>query len=162
VIVLEKACACVLRRRGSLVELLTFLHPLAPAPAALQLPKGTLEDGEGAETAVLRELREESGIEGASVAARIGRLEFDVEVAEQAGFPAHRQVWHLFEVEVPGHVASRERWDHSAEGSSEETGLVFSYRWTRLDDTARATHPIWRDVFATVRRHAAGVARADG
>ena len=54
----HKVVPILLRRRERL-EILAFRHP----QAGTQLVKGTLENGEKAEDATLRELAEESGIE---------------------------------------------------------------------------------------------------
>ena len=55
-----KACPVVLRAVQNHLEILAFEHPLA----GLQLIKGTIEAGEHPADAAVRELHEESGIEG--------------------------------------------------------------------------------------------------
>ncbi len=54
----KKAIAVVVRPNKSATEVLVFRHPIA----GIQIPKGTVEKNETIEAAVLRELKEESGI----------------------------------------------------------------------------------------------------
>ncbi|MDT4861942.1 NUDIX domain protein [compost metagenome] len=63
----NKACPVVLRFREEL-QILAFRHPLA----GLQLVKGSIEPGESAAAAALRELGEEAGIGAASILADLG------------------------------------------------------------------------------------------
>ena len=56
---LNKVTAYVTRKDGTDKELLVFQHPTA----GLQLPAGTVEEGERPEAAVLREVVEETGLE---------------------------------------------------------------------------------------------------
>lgn len=66
-----KAVPIVLRQGPSGSEVLLFIHPLA----GVQLVKGTVEPGESVNEAAIRELAEESGIEGASCASDLGAWE---------------------------------------------------------------------------------------
>lgn len=66
---LEKVTAVITRRRHEMDELLLIRHPYA----GLQLPAGTVEPGEEAAAAVVREAREETGLE-TEIAAYLGRI----------------------------------------------------------------------------------------
>lgn len=57
---IEKVTAFITRRHGDADELLVFEHPFA----GIQLPAGTVEPGEPAEAAALREAQEETGLTG--------------------------------------------------------------------------------------------------
>ena len=54
----DKVAAFVTRKRNGVKELLLFRHPRA----GVQIPAGTVEDGENPETAVKREVYEETGL----------------------------------------------------------------------------------------------------
>lgn len=68
--VLDKVTALVTRGRGAERDLLVFDHPLA----GVQLPSGTVERGEPLETAVRREVREETGLVDVTIVARLAAL----------------------------------------------------------------------------------------
>ena len=67
--IIEKAVPVVLRQRGG-IEILAFVHPLA----GKQIVKGTIEAGEVAEAAAIRELAEEAGITDGRVSGGLGSL----------------------------------------------------------------------------------------
>ena len=66
--VLEKVTAFITRGAGAVRELLVFRHP----SAGVQLPTGTVEAGEDVEAALWREVREETGLSGLMLLARLG------------------------------------------------------------------------------------------
>jgi 8-oxo-dGTP pyrophosphatase MutT (NUDIX family) len=57
-------------------RLLIFSHPLQPE-AGLQVPAGTMEDGETPEQAVLREAAEETGLDGLRIVRFLGEAWLD-------------------------------------------------------------------------------------
>jgi len=63
----DKACPVVFRD-SSMRQILAFEHP----EAGIQLVKGTIEPGEDARTAALRELEEEAGIVDTAIAKDLG------------------------------------------------------------------------------------------
>lgn len=63
----DKACPVVFRD-SSMRQILAFEHP----EAGLQIVKGSIEPGENARAAALRELAEESGITGTDIARDLG------------------------------------------------------------------------------------------
>ncbi len=71
---IEKVAAFVLRptRRG--VEILTLEHPRG----GLQIPGGTVDAGEAPETAVLRELHEETGLTEVRIVRKLGEERMDL------------------------------------------------------------------------------------
>jgi len=66
---LEKVTALVLRPARKGVEILVFEHP----NAGLQLPAGTVDPGEKPPEAVLRELREETGLTEVRLVKKLGQ-----------------------------------------------------------------------------------------
>ena len=68
---LEKVTAFILHRKKTGRELLLFQHP----SAGIQLPAGTVEEGEDPQAAALREAGEESGLQGLRVEEFLGSRE---------------------------------------------------------------------------------------
>ena len=75
----RKVLAYVTRGR----RLLVFRQPESPE-AGIQVPAGTVEEGEGPEVAVLREAREETGLDGLRLDAFLGALRIGADEAPAA------------------------------------------------------------------------------
>lgn len=118
----EKACAYV-TRNGS--ELLVFE---GPGHDGLQIPKGTIEPGEGPREALCREVVEESGL---ATFAGIHHLVTDVWNRRER--PPKRYVRNFFHVPVPG---ARDAWTHTVTGSGGERGARFEFSWVDLPTDA--------------------------
>ena len=67
----DKVAAFVTRKRNGVKELLLFRHPRA----GVQIPAGTVEDGENPETAVKREVYEETGLRNVKIEKSLGCVE---------------------------------------------------------------------------------------
>lgn len=68
---IHKVTAFITRERPGGRELLVFQHPTA----GIQLPAGTVEAGESPETAVLREVTEETGLTQVNIIRYLGQME---------------------------------------------------------------------------------------
>ena len=77
--VIEKVTAFVTRERDGVRELLVFKHP----KAGIQIPAGTVEDGENPETAVKREVYEETGLQTVKIEKSLGYIENELEENER-------------------------------------------------------------------------------
>lgn len=93
----------------------------------LQVPAGTMDEGEEPEAAVLRETTEESGLTDLSVVSLVGRYAYE---APWDGTTHDRHVFHL-ELDGP----PRKSWSHAVTAGEADKGLVFVYEWLPLDGT---------------------------
>jgi ADP-ribose pyrophosphatase YjhB (NUDIX family) len=91
----------------------------------LEVPAGRLEAGESLREAIVREVREETGVD-ADFVRELGIVE---DIA-----PAHGDVRinHFVSMRT---VDSRSSWSHVVSGSGDEVGLVFRCRFVPLDQS---------------------------
>ncbi len=73
--IIQKVTAFVVRERNGITELLVFKHPTA----GIQIPAGTVEKGEDIETAVHREVYEETGLQFVEIENYLGCFENELE-----------------------------------------------------------------------------------
>jgi ADP-ribose pyrophosphatase YjhB (NUDIX family) len=138
--VIDKVIAYVTRGGDHGAELLVFEHVGLPE-AGVQVPAGTVEPDEAIETALHRELAEESGLTGLTVIAALG------------SFPD--RVWnvrrHVYHLAAPPDAP--DSWEHTVHGDGEDAGFRFRYSWrlvTGIDELAGAQHQ-WLDRLADPR-----------
>jgi len=117
----QKALAYITRTENGRTSVLVFDHRDFP-DAGTQVPAGTLEAGETPEDAVLREIKEEAGLEHYQIQL-IRKLATDESIRSQTV----RHVFHLIaSVSLPA------EWSHVVSSTGEDDGLVFVYRWMPL------------------------------
>lgn len=109
---MNKACPVVTKSVNGSEFLLCFTHPIA----GNQIVKGTIEEGEGLNTACIRELREEAGIV-ASVSRDLGIW--------NSGY--NGQVWGMCLMEVRADLP--ETWEFFTE---DDGGRLFKFFWHPL------------------------------
>jgi 8-oxo-dGTP pyrophosphatase MutT (NUDIX family) len=127
---IRKAFAYITHRAAAGERLLIFSHPRSPA-AGLQVPAGTVEDGETPEAAALREAEEETGLEGLVLVAFLG--ERTVAVRGRAEVH-HRFFFHLrYEGEPPA-VWRRTEDFPSGRGALPKVRPLFELFWVPLPD----------------------------
>ena len=73
--VIQKVTAFIVREKNGIRELLVFKHPTA----GIQIPAGTVEEGEDIETAVKRETYEETGLQFVEIEDYLGCFENELE-----------------------------------------------------------------------------------
>ena len=73
--IVQKVTAFIIRERDGIKELLVFKHPTA----GIQIPAGTVEVGEDIETAVKREVHEETGLQFVEIENYLGCFENELE-----------------------------------------------------------------------------------
>lgn len=119
----ERVGAFVLRQTtANQHELLLFQHPTCE-DAPLQIPGGGLEVGESLETALYREIYEESGLTNLILLRKLG-------IVERCWLDTQKTVRrHYFLLLAPSSTANR--WHHVVQGHGPDTDLCFSYFWLR-------------------------------
>jgi 8-oxo-dGTP pyrophosphatase MutT (NUDIX family) len=100
----QKVTAFITRPGSAGLDLLLFRHP----EAGIQIPAGTVEEGEALQSAVLREAAEETGLHGLRVVAYVGSIQITLPEDERR---IHR---HFFHLACDG--STLERWDQDADG----------------------------------------------
>ena len=110
-------------------RLLVFSHPHHP-DAGIQVPAGTVEEGEPLDDAVLREAREETGLDNLEIRSYLGVREYDLSPLGQSGI----QRRHFFHLVLCGEAPTRWRHyeEYPSDGSSEP--IEFEFFWARFPD----------------------------
>ena len=142
-----KVCPVVLRHR-SRTEILLFEHPAA----GIQLVKGTLEAGEVVIAAALRELEEESGLDGVKQTVYLG------DWASRT-----QQSWHFVLCEF-GDRRLPESWTFD---TLDGGGHRFRFFWFPVADadkllaapSAAPTHPVYQDAVFRINEYLLSDAR---
>ncbi len=76
---IEKVTAFITQKRNEVNALLVFKHPTA----GIQIPAGTVEEGEDIETAVKREVYEETGLQHVKIEKYLGCIENELDEQER-------------------------------------------------------------------------------
>jgi 8-oxo-dGTP pyrophosphatase MutT (NUDIX family) len=109
-------------------RLLIFSHPYTPE-AGIQVPAGTMKDGETPEEAVMREAREETNLSDLELVGFLGE-----QLRDMSDFGRdevhHRYFYHLRCVGNPP-----ETWRHGEFDGSDGTGPhIFEFFWATLPE----------------------------
>lgn len=121
----NKVLAYITRNTNNGLEILAFTHRDYPE-AGLQVPGGTLDESEEPLTGVLREVREETGLEKFSSSVLLGATEY---VAAEKKEIHLRSFFQLAYDEV-----SEMTFTHTVSAGEDDSGLVFLYRWAKLEN----------------------------
>ncbi len=116
----ERVYAYVTGPRG----LLILEHPQHPE-AGLQVPGGTMEGGENPEHAVLREVREETGLTGIKIISCLGNTSFDM---REYG---HNEIQHAWYFHLECTQTSSDSW-HFYETHVDGEPILFRLYWSAL------------------------------
>ena len=121
---IPKAFAYVIRRG----RLLVFRQPEA-LQLGLQVPAGTIDENETPEQAVLREAREETGLDGLRIVKKLGEYARDMrDVGEDT---VHHR--HYFELALDRHDAPETwRW-YERDSCNGGPPIAFDFLWVPLD-----------------------------
>ena len=103
-------------------DLLVFKHRDHPE-AGIQVPAGTVDPGEAIEVALLREIKEESGLEFTQPGRALGKFEWFSEFWQES------QLRYVFHLKAPGDTP--QKWSHTVTGDAgaRDLNLVFEYYW---------------------------------
>ncbi|MGG4547593.1 NUDIX domain-containing protein [Rossellomorea marisflavi] len=114
---IKKAYGYITRNHDGRPQVLVFQHLILEA--GVQIPKGTVQDGEDPEAAVVREMIEETGL------TEWGKPEFLADDRWRAddGSIHHRHFYRLDQGDAP------DQWQHEPSGGGEEEGLQFTLFW---------------------------------
>ena len=106
-------------------ELLLFTQPDSN-DAPIQIPGGTVEPDEPIETALWREVAEETGLTDLRMVRKVGVSEFPSHLNENDTLKRH---CYLLSVgaETPDH------WIHRVGGTGEDGGMRFAYEWRQIE-----------------------------
>jgi 8-oxo-dGTP diphosphatase len=117
---IEKVVAYVVRDG----RIAVFVHEddADPWQSGLQVPAGTCESRENPSEAVLREGREESGLEGLRIVRYLGDADYDMRPYAKA---VHHR--HFFQLALDGPVP--EEWRHLEQHSGAAEPVAFCFFW---------------------------------
>ncbi|MCO4782730.1 MAG: NUDIX domain-containing protein [Candidatus Cloacimonetes bacterium] len=127
---IHKVQAFIFRFKNNKAQALVFEHDLTKIH---QMIRGTVEDLEDLETAVLREVAEESGLKNLKLHEKFGEQLLQVRSGPTRSGPFQDQMHHAFLLECQ--KDTEDKWTHLAEGSVEENGLKFHFYWAELNDS---------------------------
>lgn len=129
----NKVCPVLIRKAADDWQILVFHHPLAGD----QLVKGTIEKNETEESAALRELAEESGINSAEVVRSLGvwKTEFD------------GQIWSILLCRAEN---LPDEWTfHTDDGGGQD----FAFFWHSLNSDSGNFHPVYQSALAWIKKN---------
>ena len=118
----DKVLTYITRKKEDRWQLLVFDHRDIP-DAGTQVSAGTVEPNEPVETALWREVEEESGLRREQL-----RLIAKLAEYESQSWQTRRHIFHLV---VEGNVS--DTWTRVVQGSGEDRGFIFDYRWIDLE-----------------------------
>jgi 8-oxo-dGTP diphosphatase len=125
----RKVFAYITRRDQHGDRLLVFSHPNAPE-AGIQVPAGTLLDGERPEDGVLREAHEETGLTGLELVSFLGERLYDLSHVGRDEIH-HRSFFHL---RCPGTPPSTWRHQETDPDDDADEWPLFEFFWVGLPD----------------------------
>ena len=107
-------------------RLLVFRH--VDSDAGIQVPAGTLERGEGPYDAVMREAREETGLDRLEIRRFLGSRDYEMSSHGLAGL--HRRYY--YHLTCTGNAPAV--WRHFETGGGTSEAIAFELYWVRLPD----------------------------
>jgi|SRR5690625_2310389 len=114
---IKKAYGYITRVKDGKTQVLVFRHPIAEA--GIQIPKGTVKPNENTYNAVIREVKEETGLEVFEVESLIAEDYWE----NDDGAMHHRFFYKINVSNTP------DNWDYEPTGGGDEEGLIFHYFW---------------------------------
>ncbi|MFK8165226.1 MAG: NUDIX domain-containing protein [Lewinella sp.] len=121
----KKVLAYIIRKTDTGPELLIFAHRDHPE-AGLQVPGGTLDDGENPFKGILREVKEEAGLDTFAEVALLGETTYVAREKEEIHLRSFFQLTFS--------EACDATFVHTVSAGDADKGLVFLYRWVELGE----------------------------
>jgi 8-oxo-dGTP pyrophosphatase MutT (NUDIX family) len=119
---IRKSYGYVTRIKDGKTQVLVFQHPITEA--GIQIPKGTVNTEEDTYNAVIREIKEETGLKNFEVENLIAE-----DYWENDDGAIHNRFFYKINVSnVP------DEWDYEPTGGGDEEGLTFHYFWISSKD----------------------------
>lgn len=119
----RKVLAYITRSSSNGTQMLVFEHADYPT-AGLQVPAGSVDDDEKVESAVIREIKEESGLVIVQAPIPLGSFRYFREDIKQ------HQIRYVFHIPFRDPIA--DTWMHSVKGTGEDKDLVFRFYWIEI------------------------------
>lgn len=119
----KKVLAYITRKINNSIELLIHRH-VDIDEAGLQIPAGTIEYNETVKEALFREIQEESGLCDLNFIKKLGTTKYLPEGRNEV----HERHYFLLETNI-----SNDTWRHKIKSNGEDDGLIFEYKWYKLD-----------------------------
>ena len=110
------------------VELLVFEHRNIPL-AGIQVPAGSVNEGENAILAAKREVIEESGLNINTNPSFVGSYPYYRQDIDE------HQIRNVFHIMTAGH--DPEVWEHVVQGIGEDKDLIFKFYWIPIDEAKK-------------------------
>jgi len=108
-------------------QLLVFEHTHFPE-VGIQVPGGTVEEGESLSTAVLREAIEETGLQELTIHSYLGKSEYDLAKVGNVGIH-HR---HFFHLHFSGEIHQRWRNFEMNPSDGSPGPIEFEFYWVKF------------------------------
>ncbi|WP_144469663.1 NUDIX hydrolase [Bacillus thuringiensis] len=119
----KKVHAYITREKEGVMQLLVFKHRDIHE-AGIQVPGGTVDEGETLEAAILREVQEESGLRHLCIERFLA--DYIIHVKEKQEYEKR----HFFHVTLLTDV--KDTWEHIVSAGEKDQGLAFSYEWVNI------------------------------
>lgn len=120
--IIRKVLGYITRGDQSDFEILVFEHK-NNLEAGLQVPGGTIEDGELVIDALFREIEEETGINREDLVLK-GKVNKTNYYPENRNIVFERNIFHLAYIGT-----DHAEWEHCVASEGQDNGMTFCYRW---------------------------------
>ena len=138
----KRAYAFIFGRRNGVINLLAFKQQGQSPEKPFHIPGGGIDQGETPRDAVIREIEEESGLQGLRFKHFVGS---NVEEFEGTTFQRY-----YFIFEAPGTLP--ETWRHKVTGTGKDSGITYEYHWLDFK-TALRLHQTYLSLIHTSYFH---------
>ncbi|MFJ5766482.1 NUDIX domain-containing protein [Lysinibacillus sp. NPDC093210] len=119
---IKKAYGYITRVKEGIIQVLVFRHSITEA--GIQIPKGTVKPKESTYHAVIREMKEETGLKDFNVEKLLAE-----DFWENDDGVLHNRFFYKINVSD-----TLDEWDYEPTGGGDEAGLIFHYFWMSSKD----------------------------